>query len=186
MEVDSKKYLTINTQMGLFRYNGLVFGITSAPAIRQRTIDHVLEGTSGTSCILDDMIITGRDDDEHLANLEEVLRRVQHHSLRPKKAKCEFFKEKITYCGHGIDSNGIQKSEEKVEAVLKAPRQIDVAEVRSFLELINVYHRFLPNLSTAVHPLSQLLEKKHKWKWTKQCEEAFLKVKEIITSESKF
>ena len=183
MEEDSKKYLTINTHMGLFQYNRLVFGITSAPAIWQRTIDQVLEGTSGTSCILDDMIITERDDEEHLANLEEILRRLQHHGLRANKAKCEFFKEKITYCGHDIDSNGLHKSAEKVEAVLKAPRPNDVAEVRSFLGLINYYHRFLPNLATAVHLLNQLLEKNHKWQWTKQCDEAFLKVKEMITSE---
>ena len=55
MEKDSKKYLTINTHMGLFQNNRLVFGITSAPAIWQRTNDQVLEGTSGTSCMLDDM-----------------------------------------------------------------------------------------------------------------------------------
>ena len=61
------------------------------------------------------MIITGRDDEEHLANLEEVLQRLQHHGLRAIKAKCEFFKEKITYCGHDIDSNGLHKSAEKVE-----------------------------------------------------------------------
>lgn len=91
MEKDSNKYLTINTHMGLFQYNRLVFGITSAPAMWQHTIDQVLEGTSGTSCILDDMIITGRDDEEHLANLEEVLQRLQHHGLRVNKAKCEFF-----------------------------------------------------------------------------------------------
>ena len=76
MEEDSKKYLTIDSNMGLFQYNRLVFGITSAPAIWRRTIDQVLEGTSGTSCILDDMIITGKNDDEHLANQEEVLRRL--------------------------------------------------------------------------------------------------------------
>ena len=133
MEEDSKKYLTINTHMGLFQYNRLVFGITSAPAIWQRTIDQVLEGTSGTSCILDDMIITGKNDDEHLANLEEVLRRLQAHGLRANKTKCEFFKEKITFCGHDIDSHGLHKSPEKVEAVLKAPRPCNVAELRSFL-----------------------------------------------------
>ncbi|PFX20902.1 Retrovirus-related Pol polyprotein from transposon 17.6 [Stylophora pistillata] len=72
----------------LHKYNRLVFGITSAPAIWQRTIDQVLEGTSGTSCILDDMIITGKSDEEHLANLEEVLRRLQFHGLRANKAKC--------------------------------------------------------------------------------------------------
>ena len=137
MEEDSKKYLTINTHINLFQYNRLVFGITSAPAIWQRTIDQVLEGTSGTSCILDDMIITGKDDAEHLAYLEEVLRRLQLHGLRANKAKCDFFKEKITYCGHDIDKDGLHKSAEKVEAVLNAPRPNDVVEVRSLLGLIN-------------------------------------------------
>ena len=76
-----------------------MFGITSAPAIWQRTIDQGLEGTSRTSCILDDIIITGKDDD-HLANLGEVLQRLQHHGLRANKAKYDFFKEEITYCGY--------------------------------------------------------------------------------------
>jgi len=167
--------------MGLFQYNRLVFGITSAPAIWQHTIDQVLEGTSGTSCILDDMITTGKDDAERLANLEEVLPRLQLHRLRANKAKCEFFKE-ITYCRHDTNKDGLHKSAEKVEAVLNAPRPNDVVGVRSFLGLINYYHRFLPKLSTVVHPLTQLL-KNHQWKWTEQCEIAFHKVKEMITSE---
>ena len=40
LEEESKKYLTINTSMGLFQYNRLVFGIISAPAIWQRTMDN--------------------------------------------------------------------------------------------------------------------------------------------------
>ena len=42
--------------MGLFQYNRLMFGITSAPAIWQRTMVQILEGTSAISCILGDMI----------------------------------------------------------------------------------------------------------------------------------
>ena len=70
-----------------------------------------------------------------------------------------------------------------MEAVLKAPRPCNVAELRSFLGLVNYYNRFLPNLSTVVHPLNQLLENNHQWKWTNQCETAFYNVKEMITSE---
>ena len=62
---DSKKHLTINTHIGLFQYNRLVFDNTSAPSIRQRTIDQVLGGTSGTICIHDDMMITGWEDEKH-------------------------------------------------------------------------------------------------------------------------
>ena len=67
---------------------------------------------------------------------------------------------------------------------MKAPHPCNAAEVRSFLGLVNYYHRFfLPNLSTVVHPLNQLLENNHKWKWAEQCETAFHSVKEMITSE---
>ena len=85
VEEESQEYLTINTHQGLYRYNRLVFGITSAPAIWQRSMDQILEGVEGTSCILDDMIITGKDDKEHLENLEEVLKRLQASGLRTNR-----------------------------------------------------------------------------------------------------
>ena len=85
----------------------------------------MLEGTSRTSCILDVLIITGKNDEEHLANLKEVLCRLQTHGLRANKTKCEFFNEKITFCGHDIDSHGLHKTPEKVEVVFQsaAPMQ---------------------------------------------------------------
>jgi hypothetical protein len=49
------------------------FGIASAPAIWQRTIEEVLQSIPGIQVMLDDMIITGKDDQEHLQNLEKVL-----------------------------------------------------------------------------------------------------------------
>ena len=70
------------------------------------------------------------------------------------KAMCKFFKENITYYGHDIDSNGLHKSAEKVEAVLKAPPPNDVVVIRSFLGLVNYYHKFLSNLSTARSTIS--------------------------------
>jgi hypothetical protein len=50
-----------------------LFGIASAPAIWQRTIDQILQGLKGVYCILDDMVITGKDDKQHLNNLSKVL-----------------------------------------------------------------------------------------------------------------
>ncbi|CAB4022196.1 Hypothetical predicted protein, partial [Paramuricea clavata] len=131
LEEESKKYLTINTSMGLFQYNQLVFGITSAPAIWQRTMDQILEGTSGISCILDDMIVTGKSDAEHMANLEEVLRRLYHHRLRANKSKCEFFKEKITFCGHDINSEDLHKTTNKTAAMVNVPRPQRIGAVLS-------------------------------------------------------
>ncbi|CAC5358317.1 unnamed protein product [Mytilus coruscus] len=62
MNEESKKYLTINTHRGLYQYNRMLFSVASAPAIWQRTIDQILQGLTGVQCILDDMVITGRND----------------------------------------------------------------------------------------------------------------------------
>ncbi|CAB4009033.1 Hypothetical predicted protein, partial [Paramuricea clavata] len=179
MEEESKKFLTINTHKGLFQNNWIVFGVASAPAMWQQT----LEGIPHVQCILDDMIISGATDQEHLDNLEEVLSRLSEHGLRANISKCEFFKERIEFCGHEISKLGLHKSQQKVNAVINAPRPENVSQDRSFVRLINYYHDFLPNLSTLLQPLNQLLGKDRRWKWNLECEQAFLKAKELIASE---
>ncbi|KAI5609950.1 arachidonate 15-lipoxygenase, partial [Silurus asotus] len=68
MEIDekSKKFLTINCQKGLYQYNRLVFGIASAPALWHTAMDQVLQGIPGAQCYLDDIIVTEKDDTDHM------------------------------------------------------------------------------------------------------------------------
>jgi hypothetical protein len=94
-----------------------------------------------------------------------------------------FFQDRTSYCGHIIDKDGLYKSSEKTNAVKDAPKPENVSQLRSFLGLVNYYHRFLPNLATAVEPLKELLQNNRKWNWTPKCEESFVKVKELIMSE---
>ena len=185
MEVteESKKYLTINTHKGLFQYNRLVFGVTSSPAIWQRAIDQVLQGIPGTQCVLDDIIVSGKTDEEHLENLESMFKRLHDAGLKANKEKCEFFRDRVQFCGHEIDREGLHKTQEKIEAVVSAPRPENASQLRSFLGLVNYYNRFLPNASTVLHPLHQLLEQNSEWQWTEQCEQAFTEAKRMITSE---
>ena len=183
MDPESKKLLTINTHKGLFVFNRLAFGIASAPAMWQRTMEQVLQGIPGVQCILDDMIITGRTDKEHLDNLRRVLERLKRRGLRLNQAKCEFLKKKVIFCGHEITEDGLKKTQDKINAVMNAPNPTGVSQLRSFLGLVNYYHRFLPNLATELHPLNELLEKNHKWEWNSACKKAFEKAKSLITTD---
>lgn len=185
MEVDeaTRELMTINTQKGLYQYTRLQFGVAAAPAIWQRAIEQVLQGVPFTSCVLDDMIISGKTDEEHLANLDAVLERLEKFGLRANLNKCDFFQEQVSYCGHMISEEGLKKSPDKVNAVLKAPRPENIQQLRSFLGLVNYNRSFLPNLSTVLGPLNELLQGEKTWKWTKQCEQAFAEVKELMRSE---
>jgi hypothetical protein len=66
------------------------------------------------------MIVTGKTEQEHLKNLDNVLSRMQRFGLHANLDKCYFFKENVTYCGHEIGSDGLKKSQDKIDAILKA------------------------------------------------------------------
>ena len=70
---------------------------------------------------LDDILVTGRTEEEHLRNLEECLRRLQNHGVRVNKVKCRFMQNRVQFLGVIIDAEGQHASNEKIEAVLKAP-----------------------------------------------------------------
>ena len=60
----------------------LQFGVAASPVIWQRAMDQVLQGIPFTSCVLDDMIISGNIDEEHLTNLNTVLEHLERFGLR--------------------------------------------------------------------------------------------------------
>ena len=92
MELDeqSQKLVTLNTHRGLYRYRRLPFGIASAPALFKKTMDVILQGMSHVICYIDDILITGANLEEHMANFEEVLKRLREHGVRLCKDKCQF------------------------------------------------------------------------------------------------
>ncbi len=63
----------VNATKGLFQYTRLPFGISSAPAIFQREMEHLFNGMAGVVVYLDDILVTGEDEETHLKTLEKVL-----------------------------------------------------------------------------------------------------------------
>lgn len=70
--------------------------------------------------------------------------------------------------------------EEKVRAIKEAPNPKNVAELKSFLGLVNYYGKFLPDVSTVLAPLYQLLHKDSLSKWQQAQEEAFQHIKGLL------
>ena len=142
-------------------------------------MDHILQGIPHVTCYIDDILITGANEQEHLHNLEEVFRRLDQHDLRIKRAKCEFMKLSVDYLGHSIDSEGLHTLPSKVEAIQQAPQP---QQLRSFLGLLNYYRKFISNLADIIYPLNQLLHKDAKWTWNQACAQAFMAAKQTLKS----
>lgn len=129
LEDDARELLTVNTHRGLYRYRRLNYGVDSATAIIQSTMDNILQGLPRTCCYLD----SSRSTKEHSEILEQVLARLLQYGVKVKKPKCQFAQTSVTYLGHVIDVDGFHPTSEKVEAIMKAPSRKNVEALRAWL-----------------------------------------------------
>ena len=144
-------------------------------------MDAILQSMTNVICYIDDILTTGINDNQHLENLAEVLRQLEKHGLWLKKSKCMFLQTEMEYLGHRVDAEGLHPTEEKRNAILQAPHPQNQQQLRSFLGLLNYYAKFIPNLSTILHPLHCLLCEV-KWYWDIACTIAFKLAKEALSS----
>jgi hypothetical protein len=115
---------------------------------------------------IDDILIYSKSEEEHAQHLRVILHRHRDHQLYTKFSKCAFWLNEVLFLGHIISVEGIAVGPSKVQEVLdwKSPRS--VMQIRSFLGLAGYYHRFILNFSKIVKPMTQLLEKEDKFKWS--------------------
>ncbi|CAM4603966.1 unnamed protein product [Caretta caretta] len=144
-------------------------------------MDQTLCGLPEVQCYLDDILVTGRNEENHLKNLEATLQRLEEYGLRVCKDTCEFFQPSVEYLGHIIDATGLlRRASAKVKAIVEAPPPRNVSQLRFFLGLINYYGKFISQLATLLKPLHELLGPNKAWTWTEPCDVAFNKAKDAL------
>jgi hypothetical protein len=173
-----------STRYGLYEYLVMSFGLTNAPAHFMYLMNSVFmsELDKFVVVFIDDILIYSKSEEEHAQHLGVILQRLRDHQLYAKFSKCAFWLREVPFLGHIISAEGIAVDPSKVQEVLdwKSPRS--VTQICSFLRLAGYYHRFIPNFSKITKPMTQLLEKETKFKWSPQCEEAFLTLKKLLTT----
>ena len=182
LSLESRDLTTINTHKGLFRYKRLPFGVSSAPAIFQRTMETLLQGLNHVTVYIDDILVTGTSYTDHLHKLQEVLKRLHKAVARLRKDKCSFMSAQVKYLGYLIDERGLHPNPERVKAIVEAPTPRSTSELKSFLGLLNYYRKFLPNLSALWSPLHSLRQASTKWSWTLAHTKAFEEAKRLLSS----
>ncbi|XP_031335291.1 uncharacterized protein K02A2.6-like [Photinus pyralis] len=177
---DSMSLTTFITPFGRFKFRRLPFGLSSAPEVFQKRISQALEGLEGVVCHFDDVVIFGKDSEEHDSRLDAVLKRLRKTGWTLNKSKCEFRKNTITLLGHVVSKEGVVPDPSKAKAILEMPVPTNVTELKRFLGMINFLGKFVPNLSSIAQPLYELLRHDKDWYWGEEQAKALKSVKRAI------
>ncbi|WVZ04461.1 hypothetical protein V8G54_025267 [Vigna mungo] len=174
---------TFRTHQGHYEWLVMPFGLTNASTTFQNLMNYIFQGLLRKSVLVffDDILVYSASWSTHLHHLQQVLQILEDHKLYAKMSKCSFGLEQIDYLGHIVSSRGVQMKDTKIQVVLQWLVPKTIKQLRGFLGLTGYYRRFIKGYATIVNPLTNLL-KKDNFKWSNEASNAFLALKNAITT----
>ena len=136
-----------------------------------------LEGLEGVICIMHDILVHGKTQEQHDDRLEAVLPRLTKARITLNPEKCEFSRRHLKFAGHMLSAQGIGPDRDKTAAIEKMESPQNVPKLRRLLRMINRQQKFMKNLSDKTSPFQDLLSSKNEWHWGPAQETAFQRLK---------
>ena len=141
----------------------------------------ILEGQEGALCLIDDVIIYGRTQEEHNESLHATLKRIETAGVTLNKEKCKFNCTNLRFLGHVVSADGVSPDPSKVDAILNMPPPTTITELRRFMGMLNQLRKFTPQITEPSLPLREILTKNRIWTWGPSQAKAFQSIKEVLT-----
>ena len=146
----------------------------------QMQMDVILEQCPGVIGIHDNMVIFGVDQEDHDANLINLLNICQKEGLVLNSKKLELRKECVTFFGAEYSAQGMHPDPKKVQGITEMTVPTDKQQLQSFLGMVNYMGTFIPNLSHHTELLRAMLKKDNVFHWEEQQTRSFQKIKALI------
>jgi len=163
----------------------MLFGLKQALGWFQLLMNDVLRPLIGKIVVvyLNNIVIYTKGSlEQHVKNVEEVLKLIEQVTLQIKIKKYVLFQEEIHFLEHKISHHGISTDPEKIQAMQNFLTLKNLRDVQSVLGLFQYYKNFIKDFARIARPIYLTL-KKDQFQWGSEQEDAFntLKRKMIET-----
>jgi len=182
LDEPSKKLSVINTSKGLYTLNRLQMGMKNSSAIFQRTIEQILNGISNIIIYQDDILLYENTEERLKKLYNDVIKRLKEHNVTINSSKSITMVNEISYLGYKINSNGIQPDDQLTQRVMAINVPTCKSDVEQFMGLVNYFGRLIPKVAEISSPLNDLRKRSSDFNWSEECNEAFNKLKSILSS----
>jgi len=184
LDAASKKLCTLVFPWGKYEMQCLPMGLSNSPDIFQEKMSELMYGLENVRAYIDDLLVISKGTfTEHLADVDQVLKRLRDAGLKVNASKSSFAQQQLEYLGYWITREGIQPQPKKIQAILSIKTPTNKKELRSFIGMVNYYRDAWIRRSDILAPLAQLCGKNTTWKWTDVHQHAFDTMKRIVATD---
>ncbi|CAM9668787.1 unnamed protein product, partial [Heterosigma akashiwo] len=150
-----------NTPFGLYEFTMMPMGLSNSAATFQAMMQEILNPYLHTCCVvyIDDVFMFSDDYEQHLEDIQKVLRRLQEAGLKTRPDKTSLCRNKVKCLGFFIDEEGVKPLPQKLSTIQNVQVQKTKKGLMSFLGIIRYYSRFVKSLADVAMPLTALLKK---------------------------
>ena len=150
--------------LGQFQWVTTPMGLLGSPASFQRLMETVVAGLSNIIVYIDDLLAHSCTHEEHLHQIDQLLKRLIGHGIKINLEKCVFGSTNVSYLGFRLTESGIKPGSDKLKAVAAAKPPTNVHEIRQFLGLCNFFRTHVRNFAQISGQLTALTRKDSPWK----------------------
>lgn len=179
---DSQKYTGFKFHGKTYCFCTLPFGLSTSVSTFSRCLSSIFgsEFDSFLVIYVDDLLIMSTSFEEHMHHIEKVFNRLKEAGFTLRLKKCSFFREEMPFLGYILNSSGIRPDPSRTQALADYRPPKNVKELQRFLGLANFDRSFCQDFSALAAPLTYLLKKKTRWKWTATEQQAFDNLKQKL------
>ena len=105
----------------------------------------------------------GKNFENALANLREVLGRFANHDLKLKPKKCHLFQKTIEFLGSVVDRNGVSIKPAHIKIATQWPVPSKKKDLESYLGFVNYHREHIPQFAHLSEPLYKFTSNGEIW-----------------------
>ena len=182
---ESSKLLVINTHKGRYRFKRMPFGAKMSQDVFQMKMDLIMEQCPGVISIHDDIVVYGVSEEDHDANLVNLLNVAQIEGLVLNSKKLELKHPRVSFFGAEYSADGMHPCPKKIQGIteMTPPPRINNNWPAS-LEWSHTWGNFVPHLSHHTEPLRAMLKQEAVFAWDEMANASFQKIKDLIAKSA--
>ena len=181
---ESSKLLVINTHKGRYRFKRMPFGAKMSQDVFQMKMDLIMEWCPGVISIHDDIVVYGVSEEDHDANLVNLLNVAQIEGLVLNSKKLELKRPRVSFFGAEYSTDGMHPCPKKIQGITEMTPPMDKQQLASFIGMVTYMGNFVPHLSHHTEPLRAMLKQEAVFAWDEMANASFQKIKDLIAKSA--